>query len=112
MAVDDEMKEMINQSATAVAMRKKAQEKGMKLLWEDGREKVLKGITTFEEVARVCEEQGEVKKEEKAAEVEVKPFLHVLEESKEKLSQAKNVKVDAKALEEYKSRMTKWLSNK
>ena len=112
MVVDDELKEMINQNATAVALRKKSQEKGMKLLWEDGREKVLKGMTTFEEVARVCEEQGEIKKDDKPATVEVKPYLNVIEESKEKLAQVKDVKVDAKALEEYKSRMTKWLSNK
>ncbi len=30
---------------------------GMKTLWEDGIDKVLKGITTIEEVSRVTEQE-------------------------------------------------------
>jgi type IV pilus assembly protein PilB len=107
MIVDDEIREMINQGASTVAFRKKAQEKGMRLLWEDGREKVLKGITTFEEVARVCEEQVELK----PVEVEVKPYVSS-EEPVKKITQPTEIKVDTQALEEYRRRIARWLSEK
>ncbi len=105
MVVDDEIKEMINQGASTVALRKKAQEKGMRLLWEDGREKVLRGITTFEEVARVCEEQIEVK----PAKIEVKPYLG--KEIEVKRATVREVKIDPKALEEYRARIARWMKN-
>ena len=34
-------------------IRDVAQKKGMKLLWEDGLEKVIEGVTTLEEVNKV-----------------------------------------------------------
>ena len=107
MVVDDELREMINEGASTVALRKKAQEKGMRLLWEDGREKVLRGITTFEEVARVCEEQVELK----PVKVEVKPYVTVKEEIM-KVKKPQEVKVDTHALEEYRKRIARWLSGK
>ncbi|RKY40717.1 MAG: type II secretion system protein GspE [Candidatus Omnitrophota bacterium] len=107
MVVDDELREMINQAASTVALRKKAQEKGMQLLWEDGREKVLRGITTFEEVARVCEEQVELK----PVKVEVKPHVTIKEEIM-KVKKPQEVKVDTHALEEYQRRIARWLSGK
>jgi len=107
MVVDDELREMINQGASTVALRKKAQERGMRLLWEDGREKVLRGITTFEEVARVCEEQVELK----PVKVEVKPHVTVKEEIM-KVKKPQEVKVDTHALEEYRRRIARWLSGK
>jgi type IV pilus assembly protein PilB len=57
MVISDEMREMIVQQASALALRKKAQENGMKLLGEDGLSKVLAGITTIEEISRVSSEQ-------------------------------------------------------
>ncbi len=108
MIVDDELREMINQGASTVALRKKAQEKGMRLLWEDGREKVLRGITTFEEVARVCEEQVELK----PVKVEVKPHVTVEESKFKKVTKPTEIKVDTQALEEYRARIARWLSGK
>jgi type II secretory ATPase GspE/PulE/Tfp pilus assembly ATPase PilB-like protein len=34
---------------------KLAKEKGMKQLWEDGILKIAKGVTTYEELLRVCQ---------------------------------------------------------
>jgi len=107
MVVDDEIRELINQGASTVVLRKKAQEKGMRLLWEDGREKVLKGLTTFEEVARVCEEQVEIK----PVETEVKPYIAVQKEVT-KATKPTEIKIDTQALEEYKTRIMRWLSKK
>jgi type IV pilus assembly protein PilB len=110
MSIDDEMREMINEGVSTVALRKKAQSKGMRLLWEDGREKILKGLTTFEEVARVCEEQVELIK---PVEVEVKPHVTVTQEPKvERVTQPREIKVDTKDLEEYRARIARWLSGK
>lgn len=59
MVVDDELRESIIHGVSTVALRKKAQTKGMRLLGEDGITKVLAGTTTIEEISRVCEEQAE-----------------------------------------------------
>lgn len=112
MVVDDEIKEMINSGASSVVLRKKAVEKGMTGLAEDGKVKVLKGFTTFEEISRVCEEQIELKpavtKEE-----ELKPYISIVDEaSKTQYAKPQDVKVDVHAMEDYKSRMARWLSNK
>lgn len=56
--VDEEMEEFILTSPSISAMRNKAIEKGMVLMRQDGLLKVLKGITTIEEVERVTEEQN------------------------------------------------------
>ena len=111
MSIDDEMKEMIISGASAVALREKARKIGMRTLWEDGREKVLKGITTFEEVARVCEEKIELKeeKEEKETQRYVKPEANVQAAAKKVKSE---VKVDNYDLEEYRARIARWLGNK
>jgi len=111
MSIDDEMKEMIISGASAVALREKARKIGMRTLWEDGREKVLKGITTFEEVARVCEEKIELKeeKEEKETQRYVKPEVNVQAAAKKVKSE---VKVDNYDLEEYRARIARWLGNK
>jgi type II secretory ATPase GspE/PulE/Tfp pilus assembly ATPase PilB-like protein len=63
LAMDDELREMVISGASTLALRKKAQEKGMRLLSEDGVAKCLSGITTIEEVSRVCEERREVQPE-------------------------------------------------
>jgi len=53
MVNSDTIKEMIVQQANAGAIRKKALQEGMITLRQDGWRKVLKGITTLDEVARV-----------------------------------------------------------
>ena len=51
--IDEEIADMIVQGHTPLAIKQKAREKGMRTLKEDGLIKVLKGITTPEEVKRV-----------------------------------------------------------
>ena len=52
-----EMKSLILTTADANRIKKEAVEKfGMKTLRADGVDKVLKGVTTIEEVYRVCQE--------------------------------------------------------
>lgn len=48
--VDDEMRQMINRSATTLQLRHRTRELGMRTLREDGVRKVLAGLTTAEEV--------------------------------------------------------------
>lgn len=48
--VDDEVRNMINNNASTIALRKRARELGMRTLREDGVRKVLSGMTTAEEV--------------------------------------------------------------
>ena len=116
MILDDEMREMIISSASTVALRKKAQEKGMRLLREDGLEKALAGITSIEEVARVCEEQIEIKPVSKEEKVE--PFIKPTVEIKEEKEAAppppkpKQVSVEASELQAYQKRIASWLSRK
>ena len=55
MLVDDDVKQLITQKAQANEIKKKAVEKGMKTLWDDGLDKVEKGITTLEEIMRVTQ---------------------------------------------------------
>ncbi len=53
MILDDEMNNLILKTSDANAIKRKATQKGMVTLAEDGAEKVLSGITTVEEVFRV-----------------------------------------------------------
>ena len=48
--VDDEVRNMINNNASTIALRQRAKELGMRTLREDGLRKVLAGMTTAEEV--------------------------------------------------------------
>jgi type II secretory ATPase GspE/PulE/Tfp pilus assembly ATPase PilB-like protein len=48
--VDDEIRNMINNNASTIALRQRARELGMRTLREDGIRKVLAGMTTAEEV--------------------------------------------------------------
>ncbi|MEO6847781.1 MAG: ATPase, T2SS/T4P/T4SS family [Chthoniobacterales bacterium] len=48
--VDDEVRRMVNESASTVELRYRARELGMRTLREDGVRKVLAGMTTAEEV--------------------------------------------------------------
>jgi len=56
LVVNDEIRTLIINKATAGDLRKKSHEKGMSMLREDGLKKIWNGITTIEEVAR--ETQG------------------------------------------------------
>lgn len=113
MIVDDELREMIISESSTVALRKKAQEKGMRLLSEDGVSKVLTGITSIEEVARVSEERAELKPLPEPE--ETKPFmpsaLPTILLGKEE-GMPKQVEVEESALEEYQRRIASWLSRK
>lgn len=51
--VDDAVRETIQQRANASAIRDVALARGMRLLRDDGVEKVKQGLTTVEEVSRV-----------------------------------------------------------
>jgi type IV pilus assembly protein PilB len=55
MTMTDEIKVLVDNRRSALDIRKKAIEQGMKTLRQDGLEKVMKGVTTLEEVLRVTE---------------------------------------------------------
>ena len=48
--IDDEVRNMVNNNASTIALRQRARELGMRTLREDGVRKVLAGMTTAEEV--------------------------------------------------------------
>jgi type IV pilus assembly protein PilB len=54
--VDDEIEKMISQKVPTEEMEKKAQEKGMLTMVEDGFMKAISGITSVEEILRVTKE--------------------------------------------------------
>ncbi len=55
LTINDEIREMIMDKATARELRQKAVQQGMRTLREDGLIKVKKGITTIDEVLRVTQ---------------------------------------------------------
>jgi type IV pilus assembly protein PilB len=55
MFITDEIKTIVDARRSAADIKKKAIEQGMKTLRQDGLDKVMKGITTLEEVMRVTE---------------------------------------------------------
>ena len=59
MVVDKELRQMIHEKRSTDELRAAAQKTGMKLLWEDGLQKVLDGRTTIEELKRVTFSEGE-----------------------------------------------------
>ena len=56
MVIDDLIREAMLIRSSAVHIKKLAMERGMSSMVEDGYEKVLKGVTTLEEVLRVIHE--------------------------------------------------------
>ena len=54
--VDDEIRALILKNSDSTAIKKQAAKRGMKSLRDDGAIKILKGITTIEEVLRVTQE--------------------------------------------------------
>jgi type II secretion system protein E len=55
LTIDDEIRRMIVERASATVIKQYAVSKGMTTLLGDGREKVLEGISTVDEVLRVCQ---------------------------------------------------------
>jgi type II secretory ATPase GspE/PulE/Tfp pilus assembly ATPase PilB-like protein len=109
MVVDDELKEMIIAEASTVALKKKAQEKGLRILGEDGVAKALAGLTTIEEVSRVCEERAEIKTAPATA--EVKPFVGPAG-YEERIEAGKKAELKPTDLQEYQKKIASWLSRK
>ncbi|MFA5363327.1 MAG: GspE/PulE family protein, partial [Candidatus Omnitrophota bacterium] len=112
MVVDDEMRELIlSDNCSTVTLRKKAQENGMALLSEDGVSKALAGITTLEEVARVCEEYGEAK-QSMPVEAKIEPFLKTDISAGGRLPSSADVEVKGSDVDDYQKRIANWLSRK
>jgi len=57
LSVDDEMRQMIMKNSDASMIKALAIEKGMMTLRQDGADKILKGITSVEEVVRVTQKE-------------------------------------------------------
>ncbi|MGE5307486.1 MAG: GspE/PulE family protein [Deltaproteobacteria bacterium] len=106
MAVDDELREMVIAGSSSLELRKKSQDKGMKLLSEDGLDKALAGITTVEEVARVCEEHVELRPFPEA--VEVQPASP---EAPRRPAEQR-VRLNESDLTQYSSQIANWLKRK
>ncbi|HRZ14941.1 MAG TPA: ATPase, T2SS/T4P/T4SS family [Candidatus Omnitrophota bacterium] len=107
MICDDEIREMILTNTSQVVLRQKAREKGMKTLSDDGVVKALQGITTLEEVARVCEEHIELKAVPAAELKPVAPAAQPLPRAA-----APKVQVNTAQMEEYQKRIGNWLGGK
>jgi general secretion pathway protein E len=58
LTVDDEMRQLIMKNSDASMIKALAMEKGMTTLRQDGADKVLKGITSVEEVVRVTQKEA------------------------------------------------------
>jgi hypothetical protein len=106
---NDEIREMIISGASHTQLRKKAQENGMRLLSEDGLAKALAGITTLEEVARVCEEHLDLKPSSQILEIQP-PAPGVAVEKKP--IQRGNIAVKSTEMEDYQKRIASWLGGK
>ncbi len=64
LVVDDRFRSIINQDASVANMRRAFHASGHASLFEDGMQKVKKGLTTVEEVLRVTEVYGQSEEEE------------------------------------------------
>ena len=56
LVVDDDIRKLIMDNVASSTIKKKAIQKGMVTLREDGRSKVLAGITSIDEVLRVTQD--------------------------------------------------------
>ena len=56
MAMNDELRELAQKQTGAAVIRKQAIKGGMTTMFEDGLQKVERGVTTIEEVLRVVQE--------------------------------------------------------
>jgi len=60
MMIDDDIRAMVTQTSDAKSIKRRAMEKGMGSLRADGARKVVKGVTSIEEVLRATEDEGVV----------------------------------------------------
>jgi type IV pilus assembly protein PilB len=109
MLLDEELKEMVVQSVSVIQLRERAREKGMKILFEDGLEKALQGITTLDEVSRVCEEIAEPKGRDVEM-VSVEPYLPQ-EEEKEVTVSMEHIP-QPEEINRYTKKIMDWISRK
>lgn len=58
LSVDDDIRQLIMKNADAGTIKTRAMEKGMTTLRQDGADKVLKGVTSIEEVVRVTQKEA------------------------------------------------------
>jgi general secretion pathway protein E len=56
MLMDDEVRTLVMQKADAATIRRACTSQGMKLLRQNGAERILQGETTVEELLRVTQE--------------------------------------------------------
>jgi general secretion pathway protein E len=56
MLVDDEIRALVMKHSDASSIRRLAVSKGMKLLCQNGAERIIQGETTIEELLRVTQE--------------------------------------------------------
>ena len=56
LVVDDDIRKLIMENVASATIKKKAIQKGMVTLREDGRSKILAGITSIDEVLRVTQD--------------------------------------------------------
>ncbi|MBV9079993.1 MAG: type II/IV secretion system protein [Elusimicrobia bacterium] len=56
LVLDDELRSLIVERANAREIRRRAREKGLRSLFDDGRQKAADGVTTLAEVSRVVED--------------------------------------------------------
>ncbi len=115
MTIDDDLREMIITNASTVQLRDMARKKGMKILSEDGLDKVLKGQTTWEEVSRVTEDKVDVKPV--AAPEKLEKVVHIPEEEQAaaappKVAKAPPPKQAQADIAEYEKKIASWLSKK
>jgi general secretion pathway protein E len=54
--MDDDLRGLVMKKADAATLRRMCTTKGMKVLRQDGAERVLAGLTTIEELLRVTQE--------------------------------------------------------
>jgi type II secretory ATPase GspE/PulE/Tfp pilus assembly ATPase PilB-like protein len=104
MVIDDELREMVIAGVSTINLRKKAQEKGMQLLSQDGMLKVVSGITTIEEIARVCEEHVDLKPA--VEEIELKPIIGSAKAA------VKQVQVKEADIAAYQNKIASWLEKR
>jgi general secretion pathway protein E len=56
MVMEDDIRTLVMQNADSASIRRQCQGKGMKLLRQDGAERVFAGETTVEELLRVTQD--------------------------------------------------------
>ncbi|MBN1793350.1 MAG: Flp pilus assembly complex ATPase component TadA [Candidatus Omnitrophica bacterium] len=110
---DDEVREMVIQGSSILEIRDYARKNlNMKLLREDGMEKVLSGTTTLEEVSRVTEERVEIKPAA-PPEAMVKPITQVKEAAPSEQAPAAKPKTVREAdIDDYQKKIAGWLAKR